>query len=84
MMPEFMGGEIDIKFNVQHGRLTLDYVIGGEDTRKPYQSCIVNKGYPGLKLKGYIGVSSGNPVSQNVNELNVWSIDFFNMNSEFY
>ena len=44
----------------------------------------MSKGYPGLKLKGWIGVSSGNPINQNVNELNVHSIDFFNLNPEFY
>lgn len=87
MMPEFIGGEIDIKFVVTNGRLMLLYAIGGEKTgseKTVWDLCIHDKAYPGLKLKGYIGISSGNPVNQNVNELNVWSIDFFNHNPEFY
>jgi len=62
MLPDFIGGEIDVKYNVQHGRLSIDYLIGGQESGRSYQSCIVSKGYPGLKLKGWIGVSSGNPV----------------------
>ena len=31
-----------------------------------------------------MGVTSGNPVNQNVNDVDVYSIDFFNMNSQFY
>jgi len=37
-----------------------------------------------LRVKGYIGVSSGNPISQNVNDVDVTQIDFYNMNAEFY
>jgi hypothetical protein len=59
-------------------------LIGGEKGNNQYQTCIVGKGYPDLKIKGWIGVSSGNPVNQNVNEIDVHSIDFFNLNSEFY
>jgi hypothetical protein len=56
----------------------------GADGGKEFRSCIIGKGYPGLKVKGYIGVTSGNPLNQNVNEVDVHSIDFFNMNPEFY
>jgi len=54
-----------------------------DDSRR-WKSCIANKGYPDLRKKGYIGVSSGNPVNQNVNDIDVQVIDFFNRNEEFY
>lgn len=37
-----------------------------------------------LRRKGYIGVTSGNPEHQNVNDIDVHSIDFFNLNNEYY
>jgi len=53
----------------------------GEDQ---FQQCISDKKYHGLKESGWLGISSGNPWDQNVNDIDVYSIDFFNMNSQFY
>ena len=78
MLPDFIGGEIDIKYTVSQGKLWMSYLIGGEMSGRSYQSCIMGKGYPGLKLKGWIGVSSGNPQQQNINEIDVHSINVFN------
>lgn len=35
-------------------------------------------------MHGHVGITAGNPVYQNVNEIDVEKIDFFNMNSKFY
>jgi len=61
--------------------LTIEYALHGETT---FKSCIVGKSYVGFATSGYIGISSGNPAMQNVNEIDVHRIDFFNMNSDYY
>jgi hypothetical protein len=81
MMPEFNGGNIDLDYKVENTKLYLDYSI---DLGKTWTSCISGKGYVGFHTNGYIGVSAGNPHHQNVNEIDVHRIDFFNLNSEFY
>jgi len=81
-MYDFDGGAIDVKFKVDKGKLSIDYALHGESA---FTNCINMKNYPNvLKQKGYIGVTAGNPENQNVNEIDVHSIDFFNMNDEFY
>jgi hypothetical protein len=81
MLPEFSGGNIDIKYRVDVNKLYLDYSIDGG---KQYQSCISGKKYLNFHSNGYIGISSGNPLHQNVNDIDVHRIDFFNMNSDYY
>jgi len=61
-------------------KLTVEYSYGDDK----YQGCIKDKKYHGLKQIGHIGISSGNPYKQNVNEIDVYSIDFFNLNPTFY
>ena len=70
-----------MKFRNTEGKLSIDY---STDDGLQFKTCILSKGYAGLKQTGYIGITSGNPLSQNVNEVDVTSIDFFNMNSKFY
>lgn len=84
MLPQFIGGKIDVKYTVNMGRLSLDYRLGGADGGNQWESCILGKGYPGLKQRGWIGVTSGNPVEQNVNEIDLYAVNFWNMNPEFY
>ena len=79
MLNDFDGGFIDIKYIVIDGKLTLDYSTGGS-----FRTCIESKRYVGLLTPGYIGITSGNPLTQNVNEVDVTSIDFYNMNNKFY
>ena len=69
----------------KNGFLAVDYSTF-EDSRIPYfKTCIRSKSYPlSLKQKGYVGITAGNPLNQNVNDIEVESIDFFNMNAEFY
>ena len=81
MLYDFDGGLIDIKYRVERGKLFVEYSLAGEDN---YRSCIQGKSYDGFKIKGYLGVTAGNPLKQNVNDIDVHSIDFFNMNPEFY
>lgn len=66
---------------MEDSRLWVEYSTFGDGQ---FDSCINGKQYAALKQAGYIGVSSGNPPEQNVNEIDVLSIDFFNMNSMFY
>jgi len=49
MLPQFIGGKIDVKYTVNMGRLSLDYRLGGADGGNQWESCILGKGYPGLK-----------------------------------
>lgn len=60
----------------------MSYALDGDDFT--YTTCIREKFNSMLKRKGYIGVTSGNPEHQNVNDIDVHSIDFFNLNSEYY
>ena len=82
MLYDFDGGLIDIKYRVERGKLFVEYSLGGGEDN--YRTCIQGKSYVGFKIKGYIGVTAGNPMKQNVNDIDVHSIDFFNMNPEFY
>lgn len=66
------------------GKLSVEYSIQGDGQDGSYEQCISEKAYPGLQLHGYVGITSGNPVYQNVNEIDVEKIDFYNMNSKFY
>ena len=70
-----------MKYKVIDGALQVDY---STNDGQSFTSCILNKRYAGFKSIGYIGISSGNPVMQNVNEVDVTSVDFFNLNSKFY
>jgi hypothetical protein len=81
MLTEFDGGNIDFKYRVDSSLLYLDYSLDGG---KQWESCIAAKKYIGFHTNGYIGISSGNPHHQNVNEIDVHKIDFYNMNSDFY
>ena len=81
MMKDFDGGNIQIKFRSTDGKLSIDY---STDDGYQFKTCILSKSYAGLKQAGYIGITSGNPLTQNVNEIDVTSVDFFNMNSKFY
>ena len=80
-MPDFDGGLIEIKFRSEQGRLSVDYATLGEDR---FQSCISSKFYPSLRKNGYVGITAGNPYHQNVNDIDVYSVNFFNLNSKFY
>ena len=71
---------MEIKYHVENMKLYLDYSLNGDK----YKSCINGKAYYGFTTNGYIGLTSGNPVFQNVNEIDVHKIDFFNMNPEYY
>jgi hypothetical protein len=79
MLNDFEGGFIEVKYIVIDGKLTIEYSTGGE-----FKSCIKSKQYQGLKVQGFIGITSGNPLNQNVNEVDVTSIDFYNLNNKFY
>jgi hypothetical protein len=81
MMDSFMGGNIDIRYKVDKSYLYLDYSLDGEKTWVP---CIEGKSYQGFHANGYIGITAGNPDMQNINNIDVHRIDFFNMNNEFY
>ena len=78
---DFDGGSIDFKYRVNKQKLTVEYSL---DNGKKYQSCIDGKSYYGFYQKGYVGISAGNPYLQNVNEIDIHRIDFFNMNPEYY
>jgi hypothetical protein len=80
-MNDYQGGSLQIKYRVVDGALQIDYSTNDGSS---FTSCILNKKYAGFKTIGYIGISSGNPISQNVNEVDVTSVDFFNLNSKFY
>jgi len=81
MLSEFDGGVIDLRYRVQNKALTLEYALHGDPVFKP---CVTNKPYAGFHASGYVGVSAGNPVMQNVNEIDVHRIDFFNLNADYY
>ena len=57
-MYDFEDGLLDIKYRVENARLSLEYSFGEEDK---FHQCVTEKKYHGLKQKGYIGISSGNP-----------------------
>ena len=80
-MYDFDGGQIDLKYTVENQGITLDYALHGDGK---YKNCISNKRYLGFKQAGYIGITSGNPLEQNVNDIDVHKIDFFNMNPDYY
>jgi len=78
----FEGGNlIYVTIKVDSGKLSVDYRL--PHTGATYK-CIADKKYQVLKKTGYIGVTSGNPINQNVNEIGIHSIDFFNGNQAFY
>jgi len=81
MMPEFTGGNLKLKYRVESTALYLDYSI---DAGTTWNACIAGKKYVGFHANGYVGITAGNPVHQNVNDIDVYSVDFFNMNSDFY
>lgn len=81
MMNTFFGGNIDLKYKVDTAKFSLDYSL---DSGKTWTTCIDQKTYPGIHRHGYIGVTAGNPAMQNVNNIDVHRIDFFNMNPDFY
>jgi hypothetical protein len=80
VISDFDGGQIDLKYRVDKTALFLDYSYDGTS----FNPCINGKRYAGFATKGYVGISSGNPTSQNVNEIDVHKIDFYNMNAEYY
>jgi hypothetical protein len=67
MLTDFDGGYLELRYTVNEGKLSVDYNTGDGD----FKTCIVSKRYAGLLIKGYIGITSGNPVTQNVNEVDV-------------
>lgn len=81
MLPDFSGGNIDIKFRIEVRKLYLEYSIDGG---KKYENCINGRNYAKIHMHGYVGISAGNPIYQNVNDIDVHRIDFFNLASEFY
>lgn len=81
-MYDFDGGQIDFKYRVQNKKLALEYSTSGPTGK--YTTCIEGKAYMAFYSKGYVGISAGNPHLQNVNEIDVHRIDFFNMNPEYY
>ena len=81
MMPDFDGGSLDVKYTVENHDLSLSYSIDGGVS---WSSCIQKKAYVSFKLSGFFGVSAGNPEIQNVNDIDVHRIDFYNMNSDYY
>jgi hypothetical protein len=58
MLNDFEGGYIELKFTVVEGKLSLDY-----NTGVGFQTCIVAKKYAGLLNLGYVGITSGNPIT---------------------
>jgi hypothetical protein len=82
MMPDYDGGNLNIKYRVDNTALYLDYSLSNE--RDDYKSCIVGKRFVGFQVKGFIGISSGNPQQQNVNDIDVHKITFYNMNPDYY
>lgn len=80
-MNDFDGGSLDIKYRVIDWALQVEY---STDNGRNWETCIANKSYVGYQQFGYVGISTGNPETQNVNELDVHKIDFYNMNPEFY
>jgi len=82
IMYDFDGGQIDFKYRVVDKKLSLDYSLSG--LKGKFTSCIEDKYYASFHSIGYAGVTSGNPINQNVNEIDVHRIDFFNMNPEYY
>ena len=80
-MYDFDGGALDVKFINENGELTIEYSANGDSK---FQGCITRKKYPPLQKNGFIGVTAGNPIHQNVNDIDVQGVDFFNMNATFY
>ena len=80
-MNDFDGGALDVRYRVINWALQVEY---STDNGANWVTCIKNKTYVGFQSFGYVGISTGNPVTQNVNEMDVHSIDFYNMNPEFY
>ena len=80
-LPDFFGGAIDMKYRVDRSFLSIEYSL---DHGRSWTSCISQKSYVGFHQNGYIGLSSGNPPHQNINEIEVNKIEFFNMNSDYY
>jgi hypothetical protein len=81
-MYDYDGGQIDFKYRVSNKKLNLQYSTSGPNGK--YTTCIEGKSYMAYYSKGYVGISAGNPHLQNVNEIDVHRIDFFNMNPEYY
>ena len=80
-MPDFDTGSIDFKYTVDDHDLSLAYSIDGGNS---WTKCISNKKYMSFRMSGYFGISAGNPLNQNVNEIDVHKIDFYNMNPDYY
>jgi len=55
---DFEDGLLDVKYKVVDAKLTLEYSFGEDDK---FHECVKEKKYHGLKQKGYVGISSGNP-----------------------
>lgn len=82
IMYDFDGGNIDFIYRVNDKKLSLEYSTDG--LKGKFTKCIENKYYESFYGIGYAGITSGNPSSQNINEIDVHRIDFFNMNPEYY
>lgn len=66
----------------EEGRLFVAHnIMGDSDSWTP---CINGKKFKALKRMHYIGVSAGNPKESDINEIDVESVDFFNLNRNFY
>lgn len=83
ILREFRGGRLDVKMELtEDGRLYVSHnMLGDSDSWTP---CINGKKFKSLTRRHWIGVSAGNPDTSNVNEIDVESIDFFNLNRQFY
>jgi hypothetical protein len=81
MLYDYYGGAIEIKYTVKNAKLDLEYSTDGGSK---WTSCITGKAYAGLKVKGYTGVSSANPFNQNVNDIDLHKVNFYNLNPEYY
>lgn len=52
--------------------------MGNQDR---WETCILGKSYPSIHASGYVGISAGNHHGSDINEIDVESIDFYNLNN---
>lgn len=71
-----------MKIVLDKARLFVYYNTMGDSDR--WETCIMGKQYPSIHMAGYVGVSAGNPSYSDINEVDVESIDFYNLNEQFY
>lgn len=83
LLKDYRGGRLDVKFELtDEGRIYVSHNMFGDNDN--WTPCINGKKFKSLTRKHWIGVSAGNPETSDVNEIDVESIDFFNLNRQFY